>query len=307
VNIQPDKGSDIAYDMMVYKNFSSSSAILKANSPFNVTVGLTNQGYGPFPEGTAGIALTNSSGDIVEVIGTASVDILRGSYNLDPFNVSCSVSSSVQPGDYKLKVAVKHPANDEWEILTGRVDCSSSSIPVRMANDNADLSSLSVTPGELSPEFNAGITSYTVNVADNIKRINIEATPANNKAKLTGATDYWLDAGENNIQVVVTAENGTTKKSYDIKVLRGILSGEVDNVGMSSLKAYPVPVSGNITVTGLGGSGVLTVFDAVGKQWIKRNIVSEEEIIDVAPFPSGIYFIQTVEGKNIKTVKILVK
>lgn len=85
--------------------------------------------------------------------------------------------------------------------------------------DNKNLKTLTVTPEGLSPKFNASITEYAMNVGATTKKVEIEAIPEDEKAKvsITGNTD--LEIGENTVEVKVTAEDGTTK-TYKIIVTK---------------------------------------------------------------------------------------
>lgn len=81
---------------------------------------------------------------------------------------------------------------------------------------NANLSSLTVDKGTLSPVFAAGTTSYTVDLIDQ-SEITIGAKASDSKASVSGAGKKTLSSGANKFSVVVTAENGT-KKTYTITV-----------------------------------------------------------------------------------------
>ena len=85
-------------------------------------------------------------------------------------------------------------------------------VPVQdTRSSNADLSSLSLAEGELSPAFSKETTSYTVNLAADIKKVTIEATAEDSKATISGTGEKEVSAGENTLSVIVTAENGSTK------------------------------------------------------------------------------------------------
>lgn len=81
---------------------------------------------------------------------------------------------------------------------------------------NANLSSLTVDKGTLSPVFAAGTTAYTVDLVDQ-SEITISASPADSKASVSGAGKKTLSSGANKFSVVVTAENGS-KKTYTLTV-----------------------------------------------------------------------------------------
>lgn len=90
--------------------------------------------------------------------------------------------------------------------------------PDYVASNNADLSSISVSDGRLSPSFSASVTDYVVYLPFESKNININGTAADAKAvSVEGSSSDNLKTGENKLTVTVTAEDGT-KKIYNISV-----------------------------------------------------------------------------------------
>ena len=173
------------------------------------------------------------------------------------------------------------------------------------ANNNAALQSLAVTPGILSPRFNVNIPSYNVNVANTVNRINVSATAADAYASVEGAGEHLLEMGNNAIDIVVVAENGSNMRTYSINVTRGVVGME-DNIHQSPVIAYPNPATNQITISGLSGSGILSLFDAVGKERLRQTITSTQEIITVNSLPSGIYLIRITESEKTSTLKVIV-
>jgi hypothetical protein len=51
--------------------------------------------------------------------------------------------------------------------------------------------------------------------------------------------------------------------------------------------------------------GALTLYDAAGRQILRRNIASTQETIDVSDLPAGNYFVHIIEGKTERTIKII--
>lgn len=94
------------------------------------------------------------------------------------------------------------------------------SVDIRAISTDATLKALSVNTGTLSPKFASGTTAYTVNVANNVSSITVNATATDSNAKVTGTGKTNLSVGKNTISVKVTAEDGTTTKTYTITVTR---------------------------------------------------------------------------------------
>ena len=81
---------------------------------------------------------------------------------------------------------------------------------------DTSLKSLSITGYELSPKFSASTTSYKVNLPAETTSIEVKASVNDSKASVTGTGNIKVQAGENEINVVVTSEYGT-KQTYTIK------------------------------------------------------------------------------------------
>ena len=84
-------------------------------------------------------------------------------------------------------------------------------------SSNANLASLSISQGTLSPKFTASKTQYTVNLNGDVSSIKVNATAADSKAMVYGTGTKSLKPGKNTISVSVAAEDGSTKE-YTITV-----------------------------------------------------------------------------------------
>lgn len=84
-------------------------------------------------------------------------------------------------------------------------------------SSNANLASLSISQGTLSPKFSASKTQYTVNLNGDVSSIKVNATAADSKDVVYGTGTKSLKPGKNTISVSVAAEDGSTKE-YTITV-----------------------------------------------------------------------------------------
>lgn len=86
------------------------------------------------------------------------------------------------------------------------------------ANPNNWLSSLTIN--DYSFGFDAGKTSgYQIEVPATVETVTVTAKTVNSKAKVNGTGTITLKDGSNEINVVVTAENGT-KRTYKVEIIR---------------------------------------------------------------------------------------
>ena len=90
----------------------------------------------------------------------------------------------------------------------------------RAKSDNADLSSLGVTGQTISPAFDKDTLTYNVTVPSDTDKATITGTLADDRGTVTGLGEKTLSYGNNSFDVVVTAEDGTTKKTYTVNITR---------------------------------------------------------------------------------------
>jgi hypothetical protein len=140
-------------------------------------------------------------------------------------------------------------------------------------SSNANLSIRSVTGYAISPAFNADTTAYTLTVPNAVSSITSNATKADNAAKsVSGTGTKNLSVGSNPFDVVVTAEDNTTK-TYTIIVTRqeaeAVLSNDamLDNivVGDGALSPAFSATTLNYTVNVAGNVNSITL------EVVKRN------------------------------------
>lgn len=82
------------------------------------------------------------------------------------------------------------------------------------------LSSLSLNPGSLNPDFSAGNTAYTAVVGEDVTRIAVTAVPAAEGAKVNVSGNENLKLGENTIQVAVVGSDDSALGTYTITVTK---------------------------------------------------------------------------------------
>lgn len=89
---------------------------------------------------------------------------------------------------------------------------------------NCNLVSLQVSPGELDPEFSYAVTSYTVQLDEDVTSIVVSAEAEDGNASTSVSGTDNLKPGSNTVKVIVTAENGAVK-IYTLNVIVGDESG----------------------------------------------------------------------------------
>lgn len=130
------------------------------------------------------------------------------------------------------------------------------SITALEASSNADLAGLALSAGILSPAFDPSTISYAADVNGATSALTVTPTAADGGATLearvnggayspvqSGAASASLPlvAGENSVEIKVTAADGTTTKIYSVAVMRAPGNGNADLAGLSlgSGSLYP--------------------------------------------------------------------
>lgn len=86
-------------------------------------------------------------------------------------------------------------------------------------NQNNWLSSLSVSGYSLTPAFSGNTTNYSMIVGSDVSSVTINATAVAGTSSISGTGVKGLNYGANTIDIVCTAQNGSTK-TYTINITR---------------------------------------------------------------------------------------
>ena len=104
----------------------------------------------------------------------------------------------------------------------------------RAKSTNANLSDITLSGGyTLNETFNKNTITYTATVPNNVSTIKLVGVKEDATATVTGDGDITLSTGNNPVNIVVTAEDGTTKKTYTVNITRK-LSSNANLKGLSS-------------------------------------------------------------------------
>ena len=150
---------------------------------------------------------------VVKVAGLPS-GATKQSYSLK-FTAIASGSSTVQAS------GVAYYQNTEESVGAS----ATMTVSDAAKSANANLKSLSLSNGTLSPKFSASKTSYTATVDTSVTEVKVYATAQDSGAKVEIAGESVLKDGENIRTVTVTAPSGA-QKVYTIKITRSDLTTE---------------------------------------------------------------------------------
>ena len=168
---------------------------------------------------------------------------------------------------------------------------------------DADLTSLSVSGLSLNETFSPGTTDYTLGVGNGVDTLELTATTSDDGALMIidgaivgngNSTDIPLGEGENTAQIMVVAQNASTK-TYTLTVTReGTLTITTDSLPLGIIGA-----AYSVTLEAAGGSGGYT-WGATGLPgWLA---LSADGVLGGTPDTDGQYSIDlTVTDTNSNT------
>ena len=187
------------------------------------------------------VTANNSAGKVTFSSSNNSVaSVDKSAEWLDNSSVTVTVTAN-STGTATISIGIDAATYDEEELK----ETKTISITVRPPKSgNNNLSDLKVNGSTVSG-FSSSKTSYTL-ARTNDTSIDISASTEDNKASLKGTGKKNLDYGDNTFNVIVTAENGSTK-TYKINVER-IDNRSSDNY-LSSLKVSGVDLKFNKNTT----------------------------------------------------------
>ncbi len=219
--------------------------------------------------------------------------------------LSCTATfKAVGTGNATITATTSNVYSLEFELLSVNPNTARTSVsvtnPAPQVSGNANLSSLKVSAGSLSPAFSPSRTSYTVNVGKDVSVCTISATPEHSKASVSVSGSKNLSEGKNVRTVTVTAENGSTK-TYTITINRGkSTSGgddpNIDNPDNPDTPEVDVPQDIVVTV----GDIEYTIVESVEEDDIPKGFA-----LTLAQY--GEYDIPVIKDTNLKYTFVLLK
>ena len=204
VNVTTAASTDATLSSLVLSTGTLSPIFASATETYTATVG----------NAITSIALTPT---VNQANATVQMRINGGAYaQVSSGSESPAFSLNVGSNTMEVKVTAQDGTSTKTYTLT----------VTRTGANNADLASLSITEGTLSPTFVAGTTTYAATVTANT--LKVMATVAHSDATITvngspvtsgsASGNIALSTGLNVITVVVTAQDGITTKTYTLNI-----------------------------------------------------------------------------------------
>ncbi len=183
-------------------------------SPASAGYTLSNTGTGPLgwsaAKNAAWLDLSAASGTLAAGASTTVTASLNSSAN------------SLAVGNYSDTITFTNTSNGSGSTTRGA--------SLAVLSTNANLSSLLLSNGALSPAFSSGTQSYTASVSNSVGSITITPTTQDGNATVTvngtavtsgsASASIALAVGDNSIAVVVTPQAGAPTKTHTVTVTR---------------------------------------------------------------------------------------
>ena len=181
--------------------------------------------------------------DVTWMQGVYDINVSSGKIYIDKDDNGRYWPSKVSPVMLRFTVKkagitqVKIGRNGDSHYRDGNVIAQSFSdvtVSTVEPSSNTDIGSLGVEGYNMEPTFKKSTTNYYVTVPSSVTSVKIIAKPLDKKQTVTGGGTVYLDYGKNVHEIVVKAQDGSTK-TYTLTITR------IDNrTGDTTLKSISV-------------------------------------------------------------------
>ncbi|MDR0536992.1 MAG: C10 family peptidase [Tannerellaceae bacterium] len=175
----------------------------------------------------------------------------------------------------------------------------------QVLSSDASLYRLAIVPGTLTPDFSPGENNYSANVGNSAGSVTIEAIANHYAATVTGDGLRALQVGENTIDVMVRAEDGT-ENIYRIVITRSTGVGTEDVAG--KLNIYFDPAYATLFVESDATVKKIAVYDLIGRfQLSEAPNVAGVLSVPIANLGRGVYLLRIETAQGTTTLKFVKK
>lgn len=156
-------------------------------------------------------------------------------------NIEITGNTNLKEGSNLIKIQVTSQDGTQKNVYTINVTKTAN---IELANTNLEI--LAIQNVLLNPPFDPNSIQYSSEISNDTTKLNIFAVPENEHAKVEIIGNSELQVGNNLIDVVVTAQNGFSKKVYQVNIYKRNLQEETkhqeeQNVQKDMLnKAYEI-------------------------------------------------------------------
>ncbi|WCN37300.1 cadherin-like beta sandwich domain-containing protein [Aneurinibacillus uraniidurans] len=208
---------------------------------------------------TASVGNSTSSTTVTPTVADATATVTINGVTVTSGSSSGSIPLNVGSNTITVVVTAQDGTTKTYQVTVTR--------DATVLSSNANLSTLTLSAGILTPNFDSSTTTYTASVGNSTSNITVTPTVANPTAtvKVNGATvtsgsssgSIPLNEGSNTIMLVVTAQDGTTK-TYQVTVTRS-LNANLSTLTLSAGTLTPNFDSSTTTYTASVGDSISSI------------------------------------------------
>ncbi len=186
--------------------------------------------------------------------GAGSVRVKIGAESSDAKSLSATLTfKALSAGTGKITVSSQevYDANSQLVTIDQLGNSTVTVTALEGAAKDATLSELKISPGVLTPVFSPEVDTYTAEVGLDVDKITVSAPTIDENARVSITGNEGLQPGENQIVCQVTAQDGTTVKTYTINVSKvegGASDGGSESTGESVSGVDVVTVAKTVTI-----------------------------------------------------------
>lgn len=279
-------------------NITSDNAVGKLN------ISSSNSGIASVDTGSIFIQNPGSSGSITitaNSIGTATISVVASSE-------FATMDEEILEGQTKTITVnvVERPINNQTPTPQPQVPIVN--IPTVPKSTDASLKNIELSSGSI--EFSSDKDTYDLTVSYDVSSIEVKGISNDGKASVKVEGDTNLKEGDNVIKLVVTAEDGTTTKTYTLNIKRenkvlsknsNIKKLTINNYDLKfnkNKKEYDLTINNedNLTIN-VELEDEFAKYEIIGNKKLKNKSVIKI-IVTAEDNSSTIYIINIIKEKN---------
>jgi len=253
-----DAGEDVGNHAITRGSLALSNNYTLNYTDANLSIGKATLTYVAIP--ASRIYLTANPTFTGTVTGFLNGDS-KASATIGTLSFTSPATISSTAGSYPISGEGLNAANYDFVQ-----DAANSTALTITASNDATLAGLAIDQGTLTPAFSSSQENYGANVANDVTSFNISATlnQQNAHIKINGqlytpgsSKNIALNTGQNDIEVIVTAEDAVTIKSYYVRIHRTYSSNNLlTSLSLSGITVDPSFDTNTLSYTAAVGNGI---------------------------------------------------
>ena len=178
-----------------------------------------------------------------------------------------------------------------------------------MISSDATAYNIVLLPGRLSPGFHPDVVTYTTIVPEGTTSVYVRPYVSDPGSTVTGDGNIDVSSGSATVEIVITAEDGISTKTYTIEITVDSSIGLEDHKsGGVSLYPNPVPAGKILHLEGVQGGERVSILDMSGRVIFTQKLqTSEHEVIRLDhQINTGTYIVKVLSRNGTYTQLLMI-